>query len=45
LSKARLEISVKTVEAREANAVRKLDITGWIDIVRLAILQGWLADN
>ena len=42
---ARLEISVKTVEAHKANAVRKLDITSRIDIVRFAILQGWLEDN
>lgn len=41
---ARLEISVKTVEAHKANAMRKLDITGRIDLVRYAVLQGWLED-
>ena len=41
---ARLELSVKTVEAHKANAMRKLDLTGRIDIVKYAILQGWL-DN
>lgn len=42
---ARLEISVKTVEAHKANAMRKLDITGRIDLVRYAVLQGWLEDT
>ena len=42
---ARLNISVKTVEAHKANAMRKLDMTSRIDIVRFAILQGWLEDN
>lgn len=40
-----LEISVKTFEAHKANAMRKLDIGSRIDIVRFAILQGWLEDN
>ena len=42
---ARMEISVKTVEAHKANAMRKLDMTGRIDIVRYAVLQGWLRDD
>ena len=37
-----LELSVKTVETHKANAMRKLDLTSRIDIVRYAILQGWL---
>ena len=41
---AHLSLSVKTVEAHKANAMRKLDLTGRIDIVKYAILQGWL-DN
>jgi two-component system, NarL family, response regulator NreC len=41
----RMDISVKTVEAHKANATRKLDIQSRIDIVRYAILQGWLQDN
>jgi two-component system, NarL family, response regulator NreC len=41
---AQLSLSVKTVEAHKANAMRKLDLTGRIDIVKYAILQGWL-DN
>jgi DNA-binding NarL/FixJ family response regulator len=39
---ARLELSVKTVEAHKANAMRKLGLNGRIDIVQYAILQGWL---
>ncbi|HEX8335979.1 MAG TPA: response regulator transcription factor [Pyrinomonadaceae bacterium] len=42
---ARLDLSVKTVEAHKANAMRKLDMTGRIDIVRYAMLQGWLEDS
>ena len=39
---ARLALSVKTVEAHKANAMRKLELTGRIDIVKYALLQGWL---
>jgi two-component system response regulator NreC len=39
---ARLTLSVKTVEAHKANAMRKLDLNGRIDIVKYALLQGWL---
>lgn len=42
---ARLDLSVKTIEAHKANAMRKLDISSRIDIVRYAILQGWMQDN
>ena len=38
----RLTLSVKTVEAHKANAMRKLDLNGRIDIVKYAVLQGWL---
>jgi two-component system, NarL family, response regulator NreC len=41
----RLDLSVKTVEAHKANAMRKLGISGRIDIVKYAILQNWLQDN
>jgi len=41
---AQQSLSVKTVEAHKANAMRKLGLTGRIDIVKYAILQGWL-DN
>jgi len=39
-----LDISVKTVEVHKANAMRKLNLRGRIDIVRYALLQGWLQD-
>ncbi|HEX8176173.1 MAG TPA: response regulator transcription factor [Pyrinomonadaceae bacterium] len=42
---ARMEISIKTVEVHKANAMRKLGMRGRIDIVRYALLQGWLQDN
>lgn len=42
---SRLNLSVKTVEAHKANAMRKLNMRGRIDIVRYAILAGWLEDN
>lgn len=37
-----LSLSVKTVEAHKANAMRKLDLGGRVDIVNYAVLQGWL---
>ena len=39
---AQLELSVKTVEVHKANAARKLGLKGRIDIVKYALLQGWL---
>lgn len=42
---ARLDLSVKTVEAHKANAMRKLGITSRIDIVKYAILRNWLQDE
>lgn len=42
---ASLDISVKTVEAHKANALQKLDMRTRIDIVRYAILQGWMQEN
>jgi DNA-binding NarL/FixJ family response regulator len=42
---ARLDLSVKTVEAHKANAMRKLGLTGRIDIVKYAVLQGWLQNT
>ena len=41
---AQLALSPKTVEAHKANAMRKLELSGRIDIVKYAVLQGWL-DN
>jgi DNA-binding CsgD family transcriptional regulator len=42
---AQLKISVKTVEVHKANAMRKLNLTGRVDIIRYAVLQGWLYDS
>ena len=41
----RLALSVKTVEAHKANAMRKLGLNGRIDIVKYALLQGWLSNT
>jgi two-component system response regulator NreC len=41
---ARLTISVKTVEVHKANAMVKMTMNNRIDIVRYAVLQGWLED-
>jgi DNA-binding NarL/FixJ family response regulator len=41
---ARLEISMKTVETHKANAMSKMGMHSRIDIVRYAVLQGWLQD-
>ncbi len=41
---ARLTLSVKTVEAHKANGMRKLGLTGRIDIVKYAVRQGWLGN-
>ena len=41
---ARLDVSVKTVETHKANAMQKLGMRNRIDIVRYALLQGWLED-
>ena len=42
---ARMELSVKTVEAHKANAMKRLGMQSRIDIVRFALLQGWLQDT
>jgi DNA-binding NarL/FixJ family response regulator len=41
---AALDLSVKTVEVHKANGMRKLGLTGRTDVVRYALLQGWLRD-
>ena len=41
---AALDIAVKTVEVHKANAMRKLDLRGRIDVVRYAVMSGWLQD-
>jgi DNA-binding NarL/FixJ family response regulator len=42
---SRLDLSVKTVEVHKANAMKKLGMASRIDIVRYAVLQGWLQDG
>jgi two-component system response regulator NreC len=39
-----LGITIKTVEVHKANAMRKLKLRGRIDVVRYAILHGWLKE-
>jgi DNA-binding NarL/FixJ family response regulator len=41
----KLKISVKTVEVHKANAMRKLGLTGRVDVIRYGVLQGWLHDT
>ena len=41
---ARLDLSVKTIEVHKANAMRKLGLGGRTDVVRYALLQGWLRE-
>jgi DNA-binding NarL/FixJ family response regulator len=40
----RLDVSVKTIEVHKANAMKKLGMQSRIDIVRYALLQGWLEE-
>jgi DNA-binding NarL/FixJ family response regulator len=42
---AQLDLSVKTVEVHKANASRKMGFRGRIDIVRYALLRGWLQED
>ena len=42
---AQLTLSVKTVETHKTNAMNKLGMHNRIDIVRFALLQGWLQDE
>jgi two-component system response regulator NreC len=41
----RLKISIKTVESHKANAMSKTGMNSRIDIVRYAMLQGWLQET
>jgi len=38
----RLQISIKTVESHKANAMSKMGLKSRIDIVRYAVLRGWM---
>jgi DNA-binding NarL/FixJ family response regulator len=39
-----MSIAVKTVEVHKANGMRKLGLVGRIDVMRYALLQGWLQE-
>lgn len=39
---ARLDVSTKTIEVHKANAMRKLGLNGRIELLRFALLRGWL---
>lgn len=41
---ARLQIGIKTVDAHKANGMEKMGMKNRIDLVRYAMLQGWLED-
>ena len=41
----RMNISIKTVDAHKINAMTKVGMKSRIDIVRYALLQGWLEDS
>jgi DNA-binding NarL/FixJ family response regulator len=42
---AQLELSVKTIEAHKANSMTKLGFRSRMDVVRYALLQGWLEET
>lgn len=42
---AQLDLSIKTIEAHKSNGMKKLGMHSRIDIVRYAVLQGWLEDT
>jgi DNA-binding NarL/FixJ family response regulator len=42
---AQLNISIKTAEAHRANALAKLGMASRVDIIKYALLHGWLSDN
>jgi DNA-binding NarL/FixJ family response regulator len=42
---SRLDLSVKTIETHKANAAHKLGLHSRLEIVRFALLQGWLQDT
>ena len=41
----RMNISVKTVEAHKANSLKKLGMRSRKDIIKYAVLQGWMREN
>jgi DNA-binding NarL/FixJ family response regulator len=41
---AKLGVSTKTIEVHKANAMRKLGLKGRIELLRFALLRGWLRE-
>jgi DNA-binding NarL/FixJ family response regulator len=41
----KMDISIKTVEAHKANCLKKLNMKSRKDIIRYAILQGWMQES
>lgn len=41
----KMNVSVKTIESHKSNALKKLAMRSRKDIIRYAILQGWLQEN
>jgi len=41
----RLDVVVKTVEVHKSNGMRKLHLNGRIELLKFALLQGWLGDE
>ncbi|HEY6802744.1 MAG TPA: response regulator transcription factor [Pyrinomonadaceae bacterium] len=41
---ARLNVSIKTIEVHKANGMRKMGMKSRVDLVRYALLQGWLKE-
>lgn len=41
----KMSVSIKTIEAQKASALRKLEMRNRKDIIRYAILQGWLQES
>jgi DNA-binding NarL/FixJ family response regulator len=42
---ARLDLSNKTIEVHKANAMRKLGLSGRIELLQYALHLGWLHDS
>ena len=42
---SRLDISIKTVEAHKSNAMQKMHMKSRTDIVRYALLRGWMESD
>jgi DNA-binding NarL/FixJ family response regulator len=41
----RLDVGVKTVEVHKANGMRKLHLSGRIELLQFALMQGWLTES